>query len=94
MAVLDEAAPLRERETLGVVVGDDRLDRVEPTLASPGRDGLVERGAGTTAPVLGEHGTNAETNPGHCGWIAPSAEPPTAPSIRASRSTWSSRLAR
>ena len=32
MAFLGEAAALRERETLGIVIGDDGLDHVERTL--------------------------------------------------------------
>ena len=62
-ALLDEAAPLRERETLGVVVGQDGLDRVEPALASPPRHGPVEAGAGTTPPVFRQHGHEREDEP-------------------------------
>ena len=64
MAVLGEAAPLCEPKALGVVVVDDRLDRVEPTLAGPGRDGHVERGADPSAAVLGEHRHERGNEPG------------------------------
>ena len=49
--LLDEAAPLGEREAVRVVVGDDRLERLEPALAGPVRDGRVERGAGAAASI-------------------------------------------
>src|SRR4029079_18131929 len=49
--LLDEAAPLGEREAVRVVVGEDRLERFEPALPSPVRDGRIEGGTGPAASL-------------------------------------------
>ena len=54
--LLDEAAPLGKRQAVRVVVGDDRLERVELAFARPVREGLVERRAGAAASMPGRNG--------------------------------------